>query len=388
LKDNTHIKKLKLITMKKRMQLKGLTGFGFGFTLLVLLNVTNVLGKEGVLLKTDAAIQKAYDLRMSGKADQAAVALEQLLKSDSTNSMAYFELARTRYHLFLGGTQLTSEAWSRVMGSFQQAVKYAPANATYAFYYAYSRFLDAFISMMSQQPDVTDKINLACEAFDAVVKVDPKCYQALLYEMDIYGMLPPEMGGNREKANSLAEDIGKKDKIFGALANARLQPENADLVAFWQGVEQNTPMGVQGIEEMGRAYLLKSDSENGTKYFLEAIKQDPARRSLYMNLARFHLMSTQQDQANKETHLQEAEKLVNLFLTSQPALPAPFVAYGNGFLSLIRMVGGDQAGSDSYKGKAEAIDPFYSRATGMPAEMIYCRPEDVKIQYSSFFMPF
>ncbi len=374
--------------MKKSMQLPALVRFGIHFVILVLMVAPGVNGAKGVSLMADAAVQKAYDLRMSGKADQAAVVLEELLKSDSTNSLAHFELARTRYHLFLGGTQLTPEAWGRVVGSFQQAVKYAPVNATYAFYYAYSRFFDAFIGMMSEQPDVADKINAACTAFDAVMKVDPKCYQARLYEMDIYGMLPPEMGGNREKANSLAEDIGKKDKIFGALANARLQPENADMVAYWQGVEQNTPMGVQGIEEMGRAYLLKSDSENGTKYFLEAIKQDPSRRSLYMNLARFHLMSTQQDQANKETHLQEAEKLVNLFLTSQPELPAPFVAYGNGFLSLIKMVGGDQAGSDSFRAKAEAIDPFYSRATGLPAEMIYCRPEDVKIQYSSFFMPF
>lgn len=374
--------------MKKSMQFPGLAGIGIRCIILVIMFVPEAYGVKGVSLEADAAVQKAYDLRMSGKADQAAVALEELLKNDSTNSQAYFELARTRIHLFLGGTQFSPEAWSKVVGSFQQAVKYAPGNATYAFYFAYSRFFDAFISMMSEQPDVADKINAACTAFDAVLKVDPLCYKALLYEVDIYGMLPPEMGGNKEKAAALAEDFGKKDILFGVMANARLQPEDADLVAYWQNAAKEADLGIQAVEELGRAYLLKSDAENGTKYFMEAIKQDPARRYLYMNLARYHLMSTEQDPGNKTTHLEEAEKLVNLYLASLPELPAPFKAYGNGFLALIKMVGGDQAGSDSFKGKAEALDPFYSRATGMPAEMLYCRPEEVKIQYSSFFMPF
>jgi hypothetical protein len=99
-------------------------------------------------------------------------------------------------------------------------------------------------------------------------------------------------------------------------------------------------------------------------------------------------MISQEDPGNKEMHLEKAMLMANNYLKSVPAIIPPQKAYANGFMALIRMLAGDDKGRNEYQESASAIDPFYSRATGMPSEMLYCRPDEVKIQYESFFNPF
>ena len=335
-----------------------------------------------------SSVLQAYELRISGKADKAEELLNELLKTDSTDAAAYFELARTKHHMFLGKDQLALEEWKDVVFSLQQSVRFAPKNEIYAFYYAYACFFNAYISMMMEKPDAGENIASAIDAFQSVLKLDPDCHEAQLYLVDIYAYLPENMGGNREKAGIEASALKNNDKIWGAMADARLMPDNADFVSYWQNVAKEAGNDVQVSEELGRAYLLQSDTENGTKYFLEAIHADITKRYLYMNLVRYHVMLSQQNPDLKPAHLEEAERLVNLYLQSVPALVAPVKAYAYGALGMIRMFGGDNSGSNEYKQMAASTDPYYSRGSGNPSEMLYSRPDEVKIHYSSFLMPF
>lgn len=357
--------------------------------MMVIIFLRSLLYSNDAVFNGDKArVMEAYELRISGKADKAEELLYELLKNDSTDALAYFELARTKHHEFLGGTQFSSEEWEKVVHSMQQAVRYAPDNDVFAFYYAYSCFFNAFISMMRQNPDASEKVALTCDAFKAVLKLNPDCHEAQLYMIDIYSSLPEEMGGNKEKARSIAEDLNKRDALYGAIASARLLPDTSDFVLYWQNIAKGSDSNVQVMEELGRAYLLKSDTENGTKYFLDAINADITRRYLYMHLVRYHILSSQQNPDAKAMHLEEAVKLANSYLLSSPELTPPLKAYANGILALIKMIGGDETISNEYLEKAASIDPYYSRAMGMPPAMLYCRPDEVKIQYSSFFMPF
>lgn len=336
----------------------------------------------------ESKVFEAYELRIHGQAENAEAILVDILKQDSSNALAYFELARTKIHMFLGGTQFSSEEWKKVMHALRQAVRYAPDNEIYTFYYAYSCFFNAFISMMRQQTDASENVAQACEAFKAVLTLHPDCFVAMLYLIDMYGLLPEEMGGNKERAMILAEEANKMDKLYGAMANERLLPNSADKVAYWQNVEKDTGMNAQVLEELGRAYLLRSDTENGTKYFMEAIQKDNANKYLYMHLVRYHILSTQQSPDAKTVHLESALELVNTYLQSTPDLIQPLKAYAYGIISLIKMISGDNSGSEEYRQLATAQDPYYSKAMGMPPEMLYCRPDEVRIRYSSFFMPF
>jgi hypothetical protein len=334
------------------------------------------------------SVIEAYELRISGKADMAEKLLTELVQNDSTDALAYFELARTKQHLFLGGTQFSAEKGAEIMSLSQQALKFAPDNEIFAFYYAYSCFFNAFLSMMMQNPDTREKINQTCDAFQAVLNLNPDCHEALLYLVDIYGILPEDMGGDKAKASLLASDLDQKDKVFGAMAHARLMPENADVVSHWENMRKEAGNGAQVLEELGRAYLLKSDTENGTKYFQESIHADNAKRYLYMNLARYHILSTQENPDAKQEHLGEAEKMANSYLQSSPEPIPPLKAHAYGILALIRMISGDNNGSTEYQGMATSIDPYYSKGMGAPPEILYCPPDKVKIHYNSFFMPF
>src|SRR4030042_916807 len=334
------------------------------------------------------SVPEAYELRISGKADQAEEMLNDLLKSDSTDALAHFELARTKQHLFLGGTQFTSEEWEEVVGSSRQAARHDPDNEIFAFYHAYTAFFDAYISMMMQKPDAGEKVTLTCDAFQDVLNLDPDCYEAMLYLVDIYAYLPEEMGGDRGKASLIASDLNQTDKEFGPLAYARLLPDTANLVLYWENVQKETGNNAQVLEELGRAYLLNSDTENGTKFFLDAINEDTTKRYLYMHLVRYHLLSSQQTPDAREEHLTEAEELENTYLQSSPDLTPPSKAYAYGMLAMIKMFSGDNQAGSEYQATAASIDPYYSKAMSIPSEILYCRRDEVKIHYNSFFMPF
>ncbi|MBN1791502.1 MAG: hypothetical protein JW830_13455 [Bacteroidales bacterium] len=336
----------------------------------------------------ESATREAYQLRVNGKAEQAEEMLRQYLKSDSTDAVAWFELARTCHHIFLGKGEFTPEAWQEVTGFAHRAVRYAPDNEVYAYYYAYYNFLNAFISMMRELPDAGEKITQTCDAYNAVLLLNPKCDAAKFYLIDMYGLLPAEMGGDKAKAEVIADGMKSGDKTYYAMAQAKLLPDTSNLVAYWQNVGRETGMNAQVLEELGRAYLLKSDTENGVKYFKDAIQADHSKKYLTMNLVRYYLMAARQDPNAKENHLKSATDLVNSYLQSSPEPNPPLKAYAYSTLSMINMFGGDRDTEKKYRELADSIDPFCSKATGMAPDMLYCPPDEVKIQYSSFFMPF
>lgn len=334
---------------------------------------------------TETGVQEAYELRISGKADEALTLLNELLKSDSTNVKAYVELARTKQHLMLGGNEIPTQ---EIVSAWQHALKYDPENEIYAFYYAVAQLTDAYMSLMMQQQDADKAVSQACGTFEDVLKINPDCYQAVLYLVDVYGMLPEQLGGDRTKAETYANELNKKDRLNGAIAYSRLVPDTADRVLYWQEVMKETGSSAQLLEEMGRGYLLQSDTENGTKYYQEAIQSDPAKQNLYMHLVRYHILSIQMNPDEKEAHLEEAEKLANTYLQSDPELIRPLKAYTYQILGLIQNIAGNQSGAEEYINKAKELDPFYSRAMGAPAAMLHCPQDEIEIVYSSFFLPF
>jgi tetratricopeptide (TPR) repeat protein len=366
----------------KKMKRKLLTGL-----IALLLAITPVLCNDHKVKGHDneTGVREAYELRISGKADEALTLLNDLLKGDSTNAKAYVELARTKQHLMLGGKEI---AMDELVNAWQNAVKYAPENETYAFYYAVASLMNAYVSLMKQQQDAAKTVTQACDMFEKVLKLNPDCYEALLYLVDLYGMLPEDLGGNREKAEIYAEKLNKKDRICGAIAYSRLLPDTADQVLYWQEVMKETGANAQVLEELGRAYLFKSDTENGTKYYQAAIRSDPARKYLYMHLVRYHILSCRQNPDEKEKHLEAAEKLANIYLQSDPELTRPLKAYTYQILALIQNIAGNQSGVEEFINKAKELDPFYSHAMGKPSPMLHCPQNEIKIVYDSFFLPF
>ncbi len=89
-------------------------------------------------------VLKAYNLRMDGKVDQAKELLENILRKDSTNSKAWYELARLQHYMLVG---MGNVKINDIVSSMNTAVTCDPKNVIYAYYRAVSCFLDAFYAM-------------------------------------------------------------------------------------------------------------------------------------------------------------------------------------------------------------------------------------------------
>jgi tetratricopeptide (TPR) repeat protein len=355
----------------------------FAGTLLILMSAS-VSSFAGV----NPLVMQAYQLRMNGKADKAEEMLRTYLAKDTTDALAYFELSRTRQQL-LGGLDrmFTENELKEVMDLSAKAVRLDPKNEVFAFYYAICSLLDGFVSMMTGQ-DAKDKVTRTCGLFQNVLEINPGCYPAKLYLMDLYGLLPPEMGGDREKAMAITDGMKSQDKTCYAMAQVRLMPDTANPVDFWKTAAAQIGMNNRVQEELGRAYLLRQDSENGEKNYLEVIKADPSKIYLTMNLARYYAMMAQQNPANRDNCLTKADEMVNTYLQSVPEPVLTLKAHAYQIQAMISSFRGDQAAVAKYSELATTTDPYCSRASGMPPDILYFPPDNIKINYISFFMPF
>lgn len=336
--------------------------------------------------KVDKEVQKAFELRMSGKVDQAKTLLEELLAKDSTNAMAHFEMARLKHYMLLGGGQNDFNEFIIEAG---KAVTYAPENVTFAYYYALVTFFKAYMGMeMQQGGNVKADVADACKNFEKVFSLKPDYYEAMMYLVEFYGLLPADMGGDSLKAAGYASQLAGKDKYFGAKAKAALLPEGTDMVKFWEPFMAADPKNANYLTETGKAYIYADDIGNAEKYFDKALKSDPSRTTLILDLARYHIYKVMQNMEAAKTELPIAKTYLEKYLNGKPEPVVPLKAYAKGLESLTERFTGNQDAANKLADEATALDPYFSRAAGIPSLLLFDPPDQISHQYFSFFKPF
>jgi tetratricopeptide (TPR) repeat protein len=333
----------------------------------------------------DKQVLKAYELRMNGKVDQAKALLETILAEDSTNAMAHYEMARLKHYMLTGGGGIKIDD---ILASVNKAVILDPKNATYAYYKAIASFLNAFMAMETGQGDVKNNVAKTCADFEKVLALKPDYYEASLYLVEIYGMLPKDMGGDSAKALIYADKLGKMDGYFGAKAKAALAPESEDLVKFWADLLSKDKRNADLCMEIGRAYIYKDDLANAEKYFDDAIKSDPSKNVLILDLARYHMYTVMQNKDLADTELPVAKTFIEKYLNSKPEPVIPMKAYAIGALARCEMFLGNQAEAEKLMEEAKSLDPYFSRASGVPTLLLFDPPDQISHHFFSFFRPF
>lgn len=333
----------------------------------------------------DKSVQKAFDLRMSGKVDEAKAVLESILLKDSTNALAWYEKARLEHYLLTGGGEMKMD---KILAPINKAVKCDPKNVTYAYYKAISCFLNAFMSMQTGNGEVKNKIAETCIQFEKVLSLKPDYYEAELYLVEIYGMLPKDMGGDSLKAVAIAKKLATQNNYFGAKAKAALSPESTDFVKFWEDQMIKDRKNPELLLETGRACLYKDDPVNAEKYFNEAIKSDPTKNFLILDLARYHMMKAMQNKDMTSTELPKAKTVLEKYIETVPEPVIPLKAYALGLLTRVEMILGNKAESEKLMEKAKSLDPYFSRASGIPTLLLFDPPTQITHHYFSFFKPF
>jgi len=334
---------------------------------------------------SNTEVLKAFELRMGGKVDEAKLLLEGILKKDSTNAMAHFEMARLKHYLLTGGGGIKIDD---ILVSINKAATYDPQNVTYAYYKAIVHFLNAFMAMQTGTTEVKKKIEITCVQFKKVLAMKPDYHEAALYLVEIYGMLPKDMGGDSTKAQEYAVGLESKSKYFGSRARAVLTVKGTDMVKFWLDRVDQEKKNADFLAEAGKAYLNNDDLVNAEKYFIEAIQSDPSKNILLLDLARYHMMVVMQNKDLANTNLPLAKAFLERYLKTVPEPIVPLKAYAMGLLTRTEMFLGNKTEADKMMEAAKSLDKYFSRAMGIPTLLLFDSPEQQMHHHFSFFSPF
>ena len=330
---------------------------------------------------TDNKVRAAYEMRLSGEVDEAKTLLEQLVKADSTNAAAYFELARTLHHMMLGGSGHKPED---ILPVINKAVEYDPDNVIYAYYLANICFLNAYASKENSNEYVVK----SCNAFKEVLRLKPDYKEAILSLVEIYGLLPADMGGDKGVAEMYAKSLSGVDEFYSARANAVLMEEGADKVAYWENVLEQHSTSARVNEELGKAWFFKDNIEKGAMCMEQAMDLNPENKLPQLNIARAYVMMIMQNKGDKDKNLELAESSFKQYLDNCPDAIIPLKAYTKGWIAKIKRFRGDEEGSKELMAEAKALDPYFSMAFGVPSEYLYSPPDEISTYFSSYFSPF
>jgi tetratricopeptide (TPR) repeat protein len=272
--------------------------------------------------------------------------------------------------------------------ALKTALKYDPENVVYAYYNARTCFLKAYIEMEQNGGNVKDLIDDVCNEYVKVLGLKTDYPEVLMYLVEIYGMLPAEMGGDKAKAEEYTQRLEKMDKFYGARARLILMPEGTDMVKYWNNYIAENEKDCRAWKELGVANLFNDNIEATKENFAKAIALDKSQNIRLLDLSRYYLMKVMQNKDAAAVELPKAKEYIAQYLASKPEPIAPLKAYALGTMAHIEIVLGNQAEADKKIEEAKALDPYFSRAFGIPWLGMFEAPDKPDHHFQSFFSPF
>ena len=210
----------------------------------------------------------------------------------------------------------------------------------------------------------------------------------MLYLVEIYGTLPADKGGDKSKAEQYAKKLEAMDDVFGAKARWILMPEGANRVDYWQKVMKNHESNTDVLEEMGKAYLSADDVNDAVLCFEKAIKIDPAKSYLFLDLSIYHTWAAMGAGDNAELRqkaIAAGDAAVTKYLDSNPVLPMR--AYALGVQYKYKSHSGHKEQADELLKKAKELDPYFSMATGAPNPDLFIAVDEIPHSHRYLFRP-
>ncbi len=338
--------------------------------------------------KADEKVNEAFELRMNGQADSAKVILDQLLSTDSTDALAWFELCRTTQHLGQKNPREFGETINAALNAINQAIINDPDNAYYLSYKGSIEVLQFYFALQTGGENSGEYLNNFEQTYQSVFKLDPAYYENKITLVEFFGGLPAEMGGDPEKAEKYAKELEAEDLIAGAKAREILMPEEADYVKFWTEIVEKVPENAEAHQALGRIYIFLGNIDEASKCYQKTIDLDHSKSDLYLDLGRYYLMTAMQNPDLLDSVAPLIEEQFNKFLSFTPEPNNPMKAWTYSNLARISRRTGNEEVAEKQMKEAEKLDPFHSPASGKPGKALYSPPGVVVHQQRYFLSPF
>ena len=190
----------------------------------------------------------------------------------------------------------------------------------------------------------------AKEHLDHAMALDPRNWQALSGLVQFYVEAPGIMGGDKQKAQQIADQSVKSDPVHGWLMEARIAQEvkdNARMEQAYENAVKADPNDYNALVTLSSFYLRDGvkQYDQAEKYARAAIKLDPARATAYSLLAA-QMVYTHRFGADLDTLLAQAEK-------ADPDDLAPYFVAGRTLV----VVGQDFTDAERYLHKYLSQEP-------------------------------
>ncbi len=352
--------------------------------------------------RADETAAQAYELRMRGKTDEAKALLERTVAENPKNAAAYYELARTQLYMATGDPGKMGDYLKEAQQSIEQAIRNDPKNVIYPYFMGHVAFFQTYISMSKDQEEAKKNAERLCGAFETALALKPDYPQAMLYLVEIYRIIPENMGGNRDKAEQCARKLEKVDEVYGAKARSFLllvqdsenkvdESKRAEkLIGFWKDVLAAHPKDAEALAEMGRACLGADKAAEAASCFDEATRIEPEKRILFLDMGRsrsmYYSMMKEKNPEAAQQALSMAESYLGKYLDAEPRIPLK--AFALGILGRAKMQRNDQAKSRELLEQAQKLDPYYSKAWGVPDPDLFIPPGEISHSHRYLFLPY
>ncbi len=165
-------------------------------------------------------------------------------------------------------------------------------------------------------------------------------------------------------------------------------PEDADYEKFWKEIVEKVPENADAHQALGRVYLFMGNFDEASTCYQKAIDLDKSKNDLYLDLGRYYLMTAMQNPAVIDSVAPFIEEQFNKYLESTPEPNKPMQAWTYSKLAMIDRRTGNEEASEKLMGKAEDLDPFYSKAFGKPGKALYSPPDVIVHEQGYFLSPF
>lgn len=336
--------------------------------------------------EAESTVQQAYDLRLQGKADDAVQMLEKIIASDSRNASAYNELARAKFHIALGKGQAIVNSITEIQALNDTAISLDPENIAYLFLQGEITFFQAYMAMQGGQANMKDAVTSVCEIYERILELKPDYKEAMLYLVEFYGAIPEEMGGDKAKAEEFVIKLEELDRVYGMKARLFILPDETDRIEYWQSKLENHPDNPEIMEELGKDYLFAGNIEKGIDLLEQALDLAPEKPTLLLDMARYYLMTMMRGQEPDEKTSAKIKELFNRYLETDPI--SPLKAYTLELMAKFYFGLNDNNEADRLRNEAIAVDPYYSKAFGLPPAILFTPPGEISYIHRYHFRPF
>jgi len=224
--------------------------------------------------------------------------------------------------------------------------------------------------------------------YQKLLEIDPGFHAAKLSLVELFAFVPPEMGGNKVKAEKYTNELESEDLVWGAKAREILMPEDSDYINYWSDLKEKNDNNADIAEALGRAYLNANDTENAWKNFEIAIDLDKNKNDLYLEMGRYYMMMAMQGQMQVDIAVPLITAEFEKYLDSQPEPNNAMKAWTKGQLAMLKYRTGNEEAGNLLLKEAEELDRYFSRAFGTPDEILFIPPNSVSQTFNYLSRPF